>query len=128
MNKNIGVVSILSGIGFIALSLLFSTGSHPRYSFFQNLSQMEVVFNEGKKIEAKEAYHNGRRVTVKPAHYRWRVSLPLKHALALGVITLLSGVGITVLSEKENSSDSIKERTDTCYSCGKKQNNADSQD
>lgn len=108
MNKSTGIVSVLVGIGLTLVSILFSTGSHPNLSFFGNIPRMEIVLKEGRRIEAKQEYRHGMFVTVRPAYHEGRMAIPLKYALSLGIIVLLSGVGIIALSEsfpKKNSED-----------------------
>ncbi len=88
MNRNKGIIVILVGVGLFFISFFFSSGSHPKLDLIGNISQMEIVFSEGKYISGTGIYSIG--------HYEGRVAIPLKYPLSFSVVLILIGTGIVL--------------------------------
>lgn len=99
MKKNIGVISILIGVGFLLISILFSSGYSSEAGFMQSLSYMEMVFIEGDYIKAEFGYQSGSYQMITDGHYDGRVAIPLKYLVSISIIITLFGVGLTTLSK-----------------------------
>lgn len=116
MNKNFGIICLLTGIGFLTISLLFSQGGNPNLGMIYNISNLEVVLKEGVFIEAQRRYHPelgwGSELSKIPAHYEGRVAFPLKFSLAFSVLLVLIGSGMIAISRQDSKSDNSKTSAD----------------
>ena len=113
MNRNFGIICLLTGIGFLTFSLLFSQGGNPNLGMIYNISKLEVVLKEGVFVEAQRRYHPehgwGSELSKIPAHYEGRVAFPLKFSLAFSVLLVLIGSGMMTISKQHSSSITLKQ-------------------
>ncbi|MCG6943258.1 MAG: hypothetical protein LJE69_18660 [Thiohalocapsa sp.] len=84
---------MLAAIALFTLTLLFSSGSHPKRDFFGNLGQMEIVFSKGEYVVNPQFPYSG--------EYQGRVAVPIKYPLALAAIGLLFGAGLLILENRK---------------------------
>ena len=98
LKKNTGVISILSGIGFLLISFLFSSGYIPDLGLIGSFNNMEIVFVEGEYIETTYYGAYGENV-LSPSHYEGRFAIPLKYPITLSIVSILFGIGVVALSK-----------------------------
>jgi len=93
MNKKTGTILILVGVGLLCLSFIFATSSFNKPVPLFDIARREIVLVH---------WHTGGGITV-----------PLKYPLALSVLLILTGTGITLLSKDkaaEAKQDKSKEQ------------------
>lgn len=100
MKRNIGIITILVGVGLLFISIIFSSGYHPQLNFIGNISRMEIVLNKGKYVpdfdlHSKSTGHYG--------HYEGGIAIPLKYPLSFSVVLILLGTGVVLISKNKKS-------------------------
>lgn len=101
-----GVILSLSGVCFLLLGLIFSSGGSPSLSFIQNIDHRSIVLSEGEFVPEEREYYpspfGGTHSSVsKPSYVKGRVAIPLKYPLSISVLLILSGTGLIVLGKKD---------------------------
>ncbi len=107
MKKNMGIITILVGVGLLFISILFSSGSHPNRNFLGNISQMETVLAEGTYYSGSSAIYSERTQRLllpsSPGGYAGRVAIPFKYSVSLSVLLILIGTGILLIAKNKNT-------------------------
>ena len=92
MKRNKGIITILLGVGLLFISILFSSGYHPKRNFIGNIPRMKIVLDKGEYVLGTGLYSG---------HYEGRVAIPLKYPLSLSVVLILLGTGIVLISKNK---------------------------
>jgi hypothetical protein len=113
MKRNMGIIIILVGVGILFISVFFSSGYHTGLNFIGNISQMEIVIDEGKypetpavEEESVTPEEEAPPVVEEEAvieEVRERVAIPLKYPLSLSVVLILLGTGIILISKNKET-------------------------
>jgi hypothetical protein len=111
MKRNMGIIIILVGVGILFISIFFSSGYHTGLNFIGNISQMEIVIDEGKYpetpvVEEPVVEEEAPPVVEEEAvieEVRERVAIPLKYPLSLSVVLILLGTGIILISKNKET-------------------------
>jgi len=93
--RNMGIILILVGIGLLFISIFFSSGINPNLDLISNISKAKIVMMEEKEGIIEGFFREQRGEPAKA-----RVAIPLKYALSLSVILILTGTGMVLLSSK----------------------------
>jgi len=95
MKRNIGIITILVGVGLLFISIFFSSRYLPKLNFIGNISRMEIVLDKGEYVSSTGLYSDG--------HYEGKVAIPLKYPLSLSVVLILLGTGIVLISKDKET-------------------------
>ncbi|MDY6821902.1 MAG: hypothetical protein SVN78_09820 [Deferribacterota bacterium] len=92
MKRNIGIITILVGVGLFFISIIFSTGYYGKsYSiskpFIESIPDRYIVLKEGREVSFM--------------HYEGGIAIPLKYPLSLSIVLILVGTGVVLLSKKQ---------------------------
>ena len=98
MKRNGSISLIMIGIAVVVLSLLFSSGYHPRLGFFGSIERMEVVLVKGTYRE--NIFHVLDQTI--PGVWEGRVSIPIRYPLAVSVLLIVFGTGSLFFSKKDS--------------------------
>ena len=98
MKRNKGIITILFGIGLLLTSILFSSGSDPKFNLFENISRIEIVLKEGEYVFDKGKFVSGIDL-LSTGHYEGRVAIPLRYPLSFSVVLILIGTGIVWMTK-----------------------------
>lgn len=103
MKRNMGIISILVGVGLLFISIFFSSGSQPNLNLLGNISRMEIVLNEGSYVFDKGNYVSGIEL-LSTGHHEGKIAIPIRYPLSLSVLLILLGTGIVLISKGKETS------------------------
>ncbi|MDD4052583.1 MAG: hypothetical protein PHR28_11890 [candidate division Zixibacteria bacterium] len=95
--KNMGIITILAGIGILLLSIIFSSGYNSKEDFLGNILQMRIIVDRGEYVPGTVFEHG----YVK----KKEIAIPLKYPLSFSVLLIIVGMGIKLTSKNEETSD-----------------------
>ena len=103
--RKIGMILILIGIALFFISIINAEKYLPRLGVWGSISRMEVVLKEG-------VYHSGDewdKAFGFDRGYSGRKTIPLKYALTLSTIIIITGIGLVILGKPDKNKKSLRD-------------------
>lgn len=94
--RNVGIITILVGVGLLFHSILFSSEDDLKPGFRGEILQREIVLVEGKFVADIEDPPNY-------GYYEGKVAIKLKYMLSLSAVLVLLGTGVVLLSNNKDT-------------------------
>ena len=98
MKRNVGIFMVLSGIGMLLVSIILSSGAHPKAGLLANFGRMVIVVDQGTWVP--HDLHGVYPASTPRGHYEGSVESPSKYPISVSVVLILIGAGVLLTKQQ----------------------------